>query len=78
MKKCYECGKKLSVWEGYHHPILGNKALVCSKCFDNLNKYVDKYRNYILKLIEQGKEKNIFNNSNIKIKKIMKFFENKV
>jgi len=49
MKKCYECGKELKFWEGYSHPNLGKKALVCSKCYDELKRSMDSYCNFILK-----------------------------
>jgi len=56
MKKCYECGKELKFWEGYYHPSLGKKELVCSKCFDNVEESMDKYRNFILSGFKQKKE----------------------
>jgi iron-sulfur cluster repair protein YtfE (RIC family) len=34
--KCSECGKKLSVIEGYYHPKIEKRWLLCRKCFDKL------------------------------------------
>ena len=48
MKKCYECGKEIKFWEGYLHPALRRKALVCSKCFKSVEESMEKYRNFIL------------------------------
>jgi hypothetical protein len=48
MKRCYECGKKLKLWEGYFHPTLGQKVLVCSKCFEIIAVSMEKYCHYIL------------------------------
>ena len=33
MKFCEECGKKLGIFSGYNHPILGKKSYVCGDCF---------------------------------------------
>ena len=71
MKNCYECGKELKFWEGYSHPVLGKKELVCSKCFDILEESMEKYRDFILSNLEQGIEIKIDNNSIIKFKHMM-------
>ena len=34
--KCYECGKKLGILNGYHHLKLDKKWLFCSECYDKL------------------------------------------
>ena len=78
MNKCYECGKELKLWEGYRHPVLGKKELVCSKCFDILREDVENYRNYILRFIEKGEEKIIVDISKIKFKKLAKYFKKNV
>ena len=44
MKKCYVCGKELKIWEGYHHPSLEKKELVCNKCLDVLEKSIEFYK----------------------------------
>jgi hypothetical protein len=71
MKKCYECGKKLQFWEGYHHPILGKRELVCKECFDILEESILKYSDFIIKEIKQGKEIKIDNNFIMKFKNII-------
>ena len=48
MKTCYECGKELKFWEGYFHPGLGHKELVCSDCFNRLEQSMETYRDFIL------------------------------
>ena len=68
MKKCYECRIELKFWEGYYHPVLGKKELVCSKCFDILEESIEKYRNFVLVDLEQGREIKIGNNSIIKFR----------
>jgi hypothetical protein len=66
MKKCYECGKELKLMEGYRHPVLGMKELVCWKCFEKIDNSVDKYRNFILDNIKRKKRKTESENSNHK------------
>jgi hypothetical protein len=68
MKKCYECGKELKFWQGYYHPTLGKTEFVCSECFDILEESLEKYRNFILKELKQGREIKINNNSTIKLR----------
>ena len=48
MTECMECGKMLRFFEGYRHPALGKKYLVCSTCFDNVYESVEKWRGFIL------------------------------
>ncbi len=68
MKKCYECGKELKFWEGYHHPTLGLKTLVCSKCFIKVEKSMEKYRNFIISELIQEELKSNKNILDIKLK----------
>lgn len=48
MVECEECGKKLGIFEGYQHPTLGRKHLVCSPCFEQVEESVAKWREFIL------------------------------
>lgn len=48
MINCEECGKKLGVFEGYRHPTLGKKHLLCSPCFDQASESVEKWREFVL------------------------------
>ena len=48
MKDCEECGKKLGILEGYQHPTLGKKYLLCSYCFDQVSESVEKWREFVL------------------------------
>ncbi|KYK24735.1 hypothetical protein AYK25_01520 [Thermoplasmatales archaeon SM1-50] len=44
MKECVQCGKKLGVFEGYRHPIMGKQYLLCNSCFDPVFESVERYR----------------------------------
>ena len=44
MRNCSECGRKLRFWEGYRHPVQGKNYLVCSCCFNFIDKGVEIYR----------------------------------
>jgi hypothetical protein len=68
MKKCYECGKELKFWEGYYHPVLGKKELVCSTCFDIVDESMEKYCNFILSEFKQDEQERNVINSNIKLR----------
>lgn len=48
MKVCEECGKKLGIVEGYQHPTLGKKHLLCSPCFDQVSESVEKWKDFVL------------------------------
>ena len=53
MGNCSECGKKLRFREGYRHPVLGEKYLVCSDCFDVIDKSIEFYN----KCLFEGRQK---------------------
>ena len=57
MKKCFECGKELKLWEGYHHPVLGHKELVCWKCFEKVERSVEEYRRFVLDSFKREEQK---------------------
>jgi hypothetical protein len=38
MVDCEECDKKLGILQGYRHPALGVRFLVCGKCFEKIDK----------------------------------------
>jgi hypothetical protein len=67
--KCYECGKKIRIWNSYHHPSLGKKIFVCSKCYDLIEESMEKYRDFILKEFNDKKKKKKINKYSYKIKK---------
>ena len=48
MVECEECGKKLGILEGYQHPTLGRKHLVCSPCFEQVEESVAKWREFVV------------------------------
>ena len=47
MKKCEECGKGLKFIEGYRHPTLGKKHLLCSPCFDQVSESVARWSEFV-------------------------------
>ena len=48
MTECEECGKKLGIFEGYKHPTMGKKHLVCSPCFEQVEDSVAKWREFVV------------------------------
>ena len=47
MTKCVECGRKLGITEGYRHPTMGKKQLLCSTCFDRVMESTEHWREFI-------------------------------
>ena len=47
MKKCEECNKKLGILEGYRHPTMGKKHLLCSPCFDQVSDSVARWGEFV-------------------------------
>jgi len=48
MVDCEECDKKLGIFEGYHHPALGKRFLVCGKCFDKVDTDMERWSKFCL------------------------------
>ena len=48
MVECEECGKKLGILEGYCHPALGKRFLVCGYCFVKVGESMEKWRKFCL------------------------------
>jgi len=48
MVKCNECGKQLSILEGYRHPTLGKNYHLCSPCFGQVSESVAKWGEFVL------------------------------
>jgi hypothetical protein len=48
MVNCKECDKKLGILEGYRHPALGTKFLVCGFCFDKVNGDMERLNKFCL------------------------------
>ena len=75
MIDCEECGKNLGILEGYHHPTLGKKHLLCITCFDTVSVSVDNCKTFV--------NANSFNNAysklglKIDLKKIFTNFSKK-
>ena len=47
-RKCVECGKTLSLIEGYRHPTLGAHHLVCKECFKKVENSVERWGRFVL------------------------------
>jgi len=47
MKYCKECNKKLRLFEGYIHPTMEKKSLLCSTCYDDVSSSVQKWSNFV-------------------------------
>jgi hypothetical protein len=48
MVDCEEWGKKLRILQGYRHPALGTKFLVCGTCFDKVNGDMERWSMFCL------------------------------
>jgi hypothetical protein len=48
MVDCEECGKKLRILQGYRHPSLGAKFLVCGTCFDKVTGDMERWSKFCL------------------------------
>ena len=48
MVDCAECGKKLNILQGFRHPALGTKFLVCGICFDKVIGDMQRWRTFCL------------------------------
>jgi len=71
MIMCEECGKKLGFVEGYKHPTLGKKHLLCAHCFDQVSESVEKWSNFIFSnsfIIDLSNNDTKFNWKNVAIR----------
>jgi hypothetical protein len=48
MADCEECDKNLGIFEGYHHPALGQGFVVCGKCFDKVDGDMKRWSKFCL------------------------------
>ena len=48
MVECEECGRKLGILEGYRHPALGTRFLVCGKCFVKVDEDMQRWSKFCL------------------------------
>jgi len=48
MVNCKECKKKLDILEGYRHPALGTKYLVCGPCFGKVKGDMERWSTFCL------------------------------
>jgi len=47
-RKCIECGKDLSFFEGYRHPTMGIHYLICRECFEKVENSVERWGRFVL------------------------------
>jgi len=48
MINCEECDKKLGILQGYRHPALGKRFLVCRKCYCKIDEDMQRWRKFYL------------------------------
>jgi len=48
MTDCEECNNKLDMLEGYSHPALGKRFLVCGKCFVKVDENMKRWSKFCL------------------------------
>jgi uncharacterized CHY-type Zn-finger protein len=46
MVDCEECRKQLRVFEGYRHPALGTRFLVCGRCYDKVERDMKRWSEF--------------------------------
>ena len=46
--ECIECGKHLSIIEGYRHPTLGDDYLLCYECYVKVMISVERWGRFVL------------------------------
>jgi len=46
MVDCEECNKKLGIFEGYRHPALGTRFLVCGRCYDKVERDMKRWSQF--------------------------------
>jgi len=81
MVVCVECEKKLSVFEGYRHPALGSRFLVCGSCFDKVMGDMERWSRFCLSssLLKGASLKEIQESWNMTISReplLQQWFEN--
>ena len=72
MVDCDECGKKLGMFHGYHHPTMGKKHTLCSNCYDQVNESVVQWRNVVTSYTGFFDKKTIEKNSHFNLINIQK------
>jgi hypothetical protein len=69
MVKCEECDKRLGFLEGYQHPTMGKKHILCSPCFDEISESVARWGEFVY--ANSFNLKSLKNNSKLDWKKIL-------
>jgi len=47
MKKCKKCDLQIGIFQGYQHPILGKKQIVCRNCYNQIESLAGKWQEYV-------------------------------
>jgi hypothetical protein len=48
MVDCEECEKKLGIFEGYRHPALGTRFVVCGRCYDKVERDMKRWNEFCI------------------------------
>ena len=48
MVYCEECNTKLGILQGYRHPVLGTRFLVCGNCYDEVYGDMERWSTFCL------------------------------
>jgi hypothetical protein len=48
MVDCEECNKKLGIFEGYRHPALGKRFLVCGRCYTKVERDMKRWSEFCI------------------------------
>ena len=46
MVDCEECDRELGFFEGYRHPALGTRFLVCGRCYDKIERDMKRWSEF--------------------------------
>jgi len=47
MKNCKKCDLQIGIFQGYQHPTLGNKQILCRKCYNQIESLVGKWQEFV-------------------------------
>jgi hypothetical protein len=77
MLKCAECSEKIGLLQGYNHPTLGKRYILCDSCYLKISGSLEKWKNFIIvNSFKKNLEKNHFygflNNVNFRCNMIKK------
>jgi len=47
MKNCKKCDIQIRIFQGYQHPTLGNKQILCRNCYNQIESLVGKWQAFV-------------------------------